>query len=95
MICDVAELLRAHPELDWEKIVDRAETLGCRRILWLGLFLAYDLLQAPLPMEILERVYQDPLVISLAQEVFEVLFREADEPFRPFPFYIRLLQQFD
>src|SRR5207253_975904 len=48
-LCDVAELLRRNPALDWPALAAEAERWGCRRILTLGLLLAHDLLDAPLP----------------------------------------------
>ncbi len=31
-VCDVAELLRSHPDLDWERIFSNASIWGCRRL---------------------------------------------------------------
>ena len=48
-VCDVAELLRSHPDLDWERIFSNASTWGCRRLVCIGLSLAHLVLDAPLP----------------------------------------------
>ena len=48
-VCDIAEIVRAHRDLPWGEIRARAERLGCGRILLLGLLLARDLLEAPVP----------------------------------------------
>jgi len=46
-VCDVAEFIRAHPDLDWEQLYSEARAAGCLRILRLGLCLSRDLLDAP------------------------------------------------
>jgi hypothetical protein len=55
-VCDVAELLRSHPELDWNQIFLYASTWRCRGMLSLGLSLAHRLLDAPLPEIVLARL---------------------------------------
>jgi hypothetical protein len=45
-ICDIAKLIRQHPDLDWDGLQTRSRRLGCERILLLGLHLANDLLGA-------------------------------------------------
>lgn len=75
-LCDVAEVLRAHPEIDWTELMTRAEAFGARRMLFLGLYLANDLLDAPLPDEIRIAVRREPQVHSLASQVRAWLDRE-------------------
>src|SRR6185503_974491 len=48
-LVDVAELLRSHPQLDWEAIDAGTRELGCVRRVAVGLRLAQELLDAPLP----------------------------------------------
>ena len=33
-LCDVAEFLRVHPDLDWDLLAERARSLGSERLLW-------------------------------------------------------------
>lgn len=77
-ICDIAELLRAFEGLDWRWIIEQATRLGSKRILFLGLLLAHNLLEAELPEEILQRIQADSVVKSLAAQVREWLFCETD-----------------
>jgi hypothetical protein len=77
-ICDVAELTRVCEGMRWEQVMARASTLGGQRMLLLGLFLANDLLGASLPDEVLQRVRADSTVRTLAGQIRERLFREAD-----------------
>src|SRR5215207_3982314 len=77
LICGVAELIGANRELDWQQIMEEAKELGGERMLLLGLFLASDLLGAPLPDEVLQRVRTDRSVKALAAQVRERLFGEV------------------
>ena len=77
-ICDVTGLIQAHWGMDWEWVVQQADTLGGSRMLSLGLLLARDLLGATLPEEVSQKVQADPVSRSLAADVRERLFSEAD-----------------
>lgn len=54
-LCDVAELLRSHPNLDWDYLLPLARRLDADAILLLPLALAHSWLGAPLPAAILSR----------------------------------------
>jgi hypothetical protein len=58
-VCDVAELLRAHQRLDWERIFSNASNWHCRRLLYMGLSLAHLVLNAPLPEAVVARFSVD------------------------------------
>jgi hypothetical protein len=73
-VCDLAEMMRTHREMDWEGLVGRAKRLGCSRILLLGLFLARNLLEADLP----EAVWN----LCLAHEPLKCLAEEVEERLR-------------
>ncbi|HEV2916069.1 MAG TPA: nucleotidyltransferase family protein [Pyrinomonadaceae bacterium] len=75
-LCDVAELVAAHPGMDWEKLLAEARALGVRRMLSLGLFLAHDLLDAPLPEAVRRDVHDDAIIKSLSGRVRANLFTE-------------------
>lgn len=78
-ICDIAELIRAHPELDWETILEQATARGGRRMLLLGVRLAHDLLGAPLPAHPAALVRADRTAKALATSVRDRLFPEPHE----------------
>ena len=79
-VCDLTGLLNAHQGMDWRGLINQAEILGCRRILFLGLLLAGDLLGETLPAEISKRIQVDSTVRSLAGQVHERLFQEEKGP---------------
>jgi hypothetical protein len=77
-LCGVAELLRRRaPGLDWDALVSRAATLGVRRMVLLGVLLAHDLLDAPVPREVLELARSDRPVAGLAAEVPQLFLTDA------------------
>jgi hypothetical protein len=75
-ICDVAELVGRHPALDWPAVLEAARGLGIRRMLDLGLFLAGELLGAPVPPPLHRQAAADPAVRRLAARVGRGLDRE-------------------
>lgn len=77
-ICDVAEFIRSHPQLEWNKLLDRAEQLQCLRMLLLGLKLASDLLGSPLPDRVRHQIETDPTIEKLASQVYQRLLEGVD-----------------
>jgi hypothetical protein len=78
-ICDVASLIDNRKDIDWELVLQNAARLGSRRILSLGLFLASELLEAPVPEAVWERLPPDLTVRTVAAQIQEHLFAERDE----------------
>ena len=46
-LCDVAQLVRRHATMNWDRVVEQAKIAGGQRMLFLGIFLANDILGAP------------------------------------------------
>ncbi len=75
-VCDIAEILRVCPDMPWVKIMAQAKRLGCARVLRLGLLLARDLLDAPVPDQALRGT---PLAVrALAGQVRRQLCGQRD-----------------
>lgn len=68
-LCDLAELVRANPDLRWDKVMGRARRSGGIRMLRLGLFLAQSLLDLELPSEVGRVVEADPALTGPARHV--------------------------
>jgi Uncharacterised nucleotidyltransferase len=79
-ICDVAELIRTHQDMGWEQVMAQARALGGERVVLVGLFLAHDLLEAPLPKSVQQKIWADPAVRAIGERICERLFRNADSP---------------
>jgi len=77
-VCGVAEVVRTM-ELDWPLLLQRAAGFGSTRMLYLGLFLAHELLEAPLPESVWQRVDTDAAVRSLAGTVIKRLFMDEEK----------------
>jgi len=76
-LVDVAELLRIGTEIDWHRVTGEARRIGAYRMLAIGLLLANDLLDAPVPADVLDDVRAAPSVASLAAEVCDGLLENA------------------
>jgi hypothetical protein len=93
-ICDIAEILKTRRDLDWAALGAQAQFTGTERMMFLGLYLANCLFDAPLPDDLKSQVLSDKTITSLAQEVAVALFA-GTEPALPtlrqsFGFNIRL-----
>jgi hypothetical protein len=71
--CGVAETVRSSPALRWDALLERATALGVRRMLLLGLLLAHDLLEAPVPGAVLRQARADAATARLAAGVPAIL----------------------
>jgi hypothetical protein len=77
-IVDIAEMLRAYPDLDWGRVTNEARRTGSERMVAVGLVLACDLLGAAIPAAALNTVRFTAEVASLAEDVRHNL--EAPDP---------------
>jgi Uncharacterised nucleotidyltransferase len=68
-VADVAWLVHRRGEWDWDAVVERARGWGCRRVLFVGLLLARDLLHAELAEPIEVRLRADATALRLAASV--------------------------
>ncbi|HWP47151.1 MAG TPA: nucleotidyltransferase family protein [Candidatus Limnocylindrales bacterium] len=97
-ICDIAELIRTHPDIDWEWTLEQARTLGGERALLLGLYLATDLLGTSLPQEISQKL-SDPVVKNLARRLSNKLLQKSNprpgifEPSLFQPLYLQMRER--
>jgi hypothetical protein len=92
-ICDISQLIGVRKDLDWERILDNALGSGIARILFLGLYLAKDMLGADIPNEINKRLMNDSAIPSLAEEVRKRIFAETESvpgEAERFVFYLRM-----
>lgn len=83
-VCDIAELIRIQPKMNWAQVIQQSRTLGIERMLFLGLLIANDCLGIALPKEISQRIQADPLIKRLALQMREHLFGEAYPLLRSF-----------
>lgn len=83
-ICDLAELIHANPAIDWLRLIKQARAEGSGRMLLLGLYLANDLFEEPLPEAVIAHLRKEPGLTSLAASVYRRLLRNPGKPPRFF-----------
>ncbi len=86
-VCDIAELLHNHPQLNWKKVRTEAKKRGGDRLLLHSLLLTHNLLGISLPEAIWHEINQDQTISAIANQAQEWLFCSSAK--RPKP-----LQQF-
>lgn len=69
LVCDVAELVRAHPALDWDNVLQHAGALHAERVLRVALRLAGDCLGAPVPETVRQWSSRDSAVPALVGDL--------------------------
>jgi hypothetical protein len=72
-VCDVAEFICTHQQINWENLIKQAKTLGCERMLLMGLIIANNLLGVTIPEPVYQRVQSDPESQSLAVQATQGL----------------------
>lgn len=74
-VADIAQLIRNKPAIDWQSLIAHQYQLGNRRMLLLGLYLAHQLLDCPLPAHILRQfetaLYLPKLLKQVQANMFE------------------------
>lgn len=78
-VCDVAELLRTHPNLDWNSVMSCSSAWGCQRLVMMGLSIAHRLLDAPLPDEVLVRLGSEVEIEVLSHRMPATLLEDGRE----------------
>jgi hypothetical protein len=78
-VADISEMVRAHPQLDWDRMWRRAESLHAQRMLGLGLQLAATILGAHLPQDT-KRAGKDAQVDALCQDIAKEFFAPDPRP---------------
>jgi hypothetical protein len=68
-ICDVAQLIRANPNLDWATVMRRARKCRSQRMLLLGLRLAQIVLGSELPASVTGAIRSDRRIDPLARDL--------------------------
>jgi hypothetical protein len=68
LVADVAAFTARQTELNWERCFSTARAIGADRMLRAGLLLARNLLRAPLPPDILDRLQSDTQAARLAAQ---------------------------
>jgi hypothetical protein len=77
--CDFAELLRKCPNINWERMLDRAEQAHCFRPLQLAVVLASRVLGAPTPAKLIDKALDNSAIRVLANKAHVRMLRTDPE----------------
>jgi hypothetical protein len=78
-LCDIAGLIEANPNLDWEMIMRQAKQANARRMLLASLLLVNELLGAELPEQIIQATANERAIPLLALKIKRELFHGERE----------------
>lgn len=78
-ICDVAELVRRRPALDWSRVLFQAREWRCRRAVLLGLSLAQTLFDTALPRLVAQEIEADRDIPALMQTMPKQLLKSPEQ----------------
>src|SRR6185312_11597584 len=77
-VCGLAELIRSDAGIDWRELLERAKDAHCLAIVSMGLLLARDLLEAPIPAEVIAKLRTSP--DWLTSQIFTRFFSDENIP---------------
>jgi hypothetical protein len=94
-VCDIAQVIRTYPNLNWQTLIETARRLGSLRMLYFGLLLASNLLDITIPQDILLKIKADTVALSLTNQVCQHLFGKGNHQssffrYLPTPINIRI-----
>jgi hypothetical protein len=78
-LCCFVEMVRKQNEKGLFEIIELAGEIGCKRLLYLGLYLGYDLLDAALPDKVLETIVNDKEVVKYGKKVKQIIFNQKTD----------------
>lgn len=89
-ICDLAEFIGSHPDLDWQQIESQAKQLKLTTMFHLGLLLAHDFYQIRLPDELLKTMQRNRHANNLFRQVRQIIFERRFTQWEDYAFIFNL-----
>lgn len=94
-LCSFSEMAQ-QPHIDLSNVLMLAETMGCKRMLYLGLLLSRDLLDVKIPQKVMDKVMGDRGVMKSGITIKKIIFHpkanttgDAEWRFSPLHIHIR------
>ncbi len=78
-ICDIDRSIRVDPNINWQHLLNEAEKLGIKRMLYLGLELSRKFFGLDLPEMIKKNIAQDKEIPKLISKVIQVNFSKTSQ----------------
>ncbi len=82
-VCALAKLIAARPNIDWAWVQREASRTGAERVLELGLVLAGDWMNAPVPADLIAEARSRPAMKTLLQHVTARIVRDPADGIVP------------
>jgi hypothetical protein len=79
-VSGLSELIRSEPQVDWNQLLNDAKEIGCTNIIFLGLALAHDLLDAPVPASVFAQLGARKRIDALVAQVTNRFFSTEVAP---------------
>jgi hypothetical protein len=77
-LCDIAQLLRAHPSLDWEIVRSHLGDSNTRRMVYVSLYLVHEYWGIEMPAPIVSMIRQDAHVARLSRRIHAEIWPAVD-----------------
>ena len=90
-ICDIDRSIRENPDIDWTYLLDEADNMGLKRMLFLGLALCEELFALKLPDTIKEKIEKDKVLPNLISKIIEINFSKSQKDERSYSTFGLLL----
>ena len=78
-VCDIDRSIKINPDIDWQYLLNEAEILGIKRMLYLGLALSQQFFGLELPEMIQKNIAQDKEIPKLISKVIEINFSQTSQ----------------
>ena len=89
-VCDLSEFIGSHPDLDWQHLEQQAQQLNLTTMFHLGLMLAHNFYQAPIPELLLEKIAQNRQAIALFRQVRKLIFTRPFTQWEDYGFILKI-----
>lgn len=89
-VCDLAEFITSHPDLDWQAIEQQAIQLKLKTMLHLGLLLAHNFYQIDIPQSLLRSIQQNTRAKSLYNQVRQLIFTRCFTQWEDYAFIFQI-----
>lgn len=89
-VCDLAQFIASHPELNWQQVEQQARKLKLTTMLHLGLLLAHNLYQTSVPQPLLKKVAQNARANALYRQVRQLIFTRRFTQWEDYAFIFKI-----
>ncbi|MEL6911811.1 MAG: nucleotidyltransferase family protein [Cyanobacteria bacterium J06631_6] len=89
-VCDLAEFITSHPDLDWQAIEQQAIQLKLKTMLHLGLLLAHNFYQIDIPQSLLRSIQQNTRAKGLYNQVRQLIFTRCFTQWEDYAFIFQI-----